>query len=93
MPFPTPGDFPDRGIELASLASPALAGRFFTWEALLVGLGLFKLHYLSLSLFFFLSVFFMGNYLETKCSASGYVSDSFVFPLNTALIPNLFIML
>ena len=53
LPFPTPGDFPDLGIELASLASPALAGRFFTWEALLVGLGLFKLHYLSLSLSFF----------------------------------------
>ena len=27
--FPTPGDFPDRGIEPASLVSPALAGRFF----------------------------------------------------------------
>ena len=28
VPFPTPGDFPDRGIEPASLASPALAGGF-----------------------------------------------------------------
>ena len=28
--FPTLGDLPDPGIELASLASPALAGRFFT---------------------------------------------------------------
>ena len=28
--FPTPGDFPDPGIELMSLASPALAGRFST---------------------------------------------------------------
>ena len=27
---PPPGDPPDPGIELASLASPALAGRFFT---------------------------------------------------------------
>ena len=38
LPFPTPGDPPDPGIEPASLASPALAGRFFTtgtiWEAL-----------------------------------------------------------
>ena len=38
LPFPSPGDFPDPGIELASLASAALAGRFFTtnapWEAL-----------------------------------------------------------
>ena len=30
MPFPTPGDLPNPGIELLSLASPALAGRFFT---------------------------------------------------------------
>ena len=30
LPFPTPGDFPDPGIEPMSLASPALAGRFFT---------------------------------------------------------------
>ncbi|CAI9151714.1 unnamed protein product [Rangifer tarandus platyrhynchus] len=30
LPFPTPGDLPNPGIELLSLASPALAGRFFT---------------------------------------------------------------
>ena len=30
LPFPTPGDLPDPGIEPMSLASPALAGRFFT---------------------------------------------------------------
>ena len=30
LPFPTPGDLPDTGIELMSLASPTLAGRFFT---------------------------------------------------------------
>ena len=39
LPFPTPGDLPDPGIEPTSLASPALAGRFFTtrptWEAIL----------------------------------------------------------
>ena len=29
LPFPFPGDLPDPGIELASLGSPALAGRFF----------------------------------------------------------------
>ena len=37
LPFPSPGDFPDLEIEHASLASPALAGEFFTtsanWEA------------------------------------------------------------
>ena len=30
LPFPSPGDLPDRGIEPTSLASPALADRFFT---------------------------------------------------------------
>ena len=38
LPFPSPGDLPDPGIEPASLESPALAGRFFTtnptWESL-----------------------------------------------------------
>ena len=37
LPFLPPGDLPDPGIEPASLASPALAGGFFTtsatWEA------------------------------------------------------------
>ena len=37
LPFPTPGDLPDPGIEPTSLMSPALAGGFFitstTWEA------------------------------------------------------------
>ena len=33
LPFPTPGDLPDPGTEPMSLASPALAGQFFTtWE-------------------------------------------------------------
>ena len=31
--FPSPGDLPNPGIETASLASPALAGRFFTTSA------------------------------------------------------------
>ena len=30
LPFPTPGDLPDPGIEPISLMSPALAGGFFT---------------------------------------------------------------
>ena len=30
LPFPTPGDLPNPGIELVSLAPPALASRFFT---------------------------------------------------------------
>ena len=32
LPFPLPGDLPNPGIEPTSLASPALAGRFFTTE-------------------------------------------------------------
>ena len=33
LPFPPPGHLPNPGIEPASLASPALAGRFFAvWE-------------------------------------------------------------
>ena len=32
LPFPTPGDLPNSGIETTSLVSPALAGRFFTTE-------------------------------------------------------------
>ena len=32
LPFPTPKDLPDPGIELLSLAAPALAGEFFTTE-------------------------------------------------------------
>ena len=38
LPFPSPGDLPDPGIEPPSLISSALAGSFFTtgatWEAL-----------------------------------------------------------
>ena len=30
LPFPTPGDLHDQGIKPKSLASPSLAGRFFT---------------------------------------------------------------
>ena len=30
LPFPSPGDLPDPGIEPASPEAPALAGRFLT---------------------------------------------------------------
>ena len=32
LPFHTPGDLPNPGVEPASLLSPSLAGRFFTTE-------------------------------------------------------------
>ena len=34
LPFPTPGDLPDPGIEPVSLTSPALASEFFTTRAI-----------------------------------------------------------
>ena len=33
LPFPSPGDLPDPGIEPVSLMSPGLAGTFFTANA------------------------------------------------------------
>ena len=33
LPFPSPGNLPNPGIEPATLASPALASRFFTTSA------------------------------------------------------------
>ena len=39
LPYPTPGDLPDPGMEHTPQMSPALAGRLFTtsatWEALI----------------------------------------------------------
>ena len=32
LPFPTPGDLPNPGMEPVSLATPALAGGFFATE-------------------------------------------------------------
>ena len=42
--IPTPGDFPDRGIEPTSPVSPALAGRFF-FTTVPPGKPLFQLLY------------------------------------------------
>ena len=36
MPFPSPGDLPNPGIDSVSLTSPALADRLFTTRASLV---------------------------------------------------------
>ena len=62
LPCPPPGDLPNPGIEPVSLASPALAGAFFTtsapWEAhfsvKLSGLSIEKkIKYLNVYLFMF----------------------------------------
>ena len=46
LPFPSPGDLPDPGIEPGSLKSPALSGVFFatstTWEARCGGGSFFR---------------------------------------------------
>ena len=46
LPFPSPGDLPNPGIEPKSLMSPELVGRFFTtsatWEAILLSLRLIE---------------------------------------------------
>ena len=34
LPFPPPGDFPNRGIKPTSPVAPAVAGKFFTTELL-----------------------------------------------------------
>ena len=46
LPFPTPGDIPDLEIKPKSLASPALAGGFFTTDATWKALHNFGGHHL-----------------------------------------------
>ena len=52
LPFPSPGDLPNSGIEPVSLTSPALAGRFLTtsatWEALLSCISVSKFSHVGL---------------------------------------------
>ena len=51
LPFPSPGDLPNPGIEPMSLMSPALAGGFFTtsviWKALLMNSRHYSFSYLN----------------------------------------------
>ena len=51
LPFPSPGDLSDPGVIPVSLASPALAGGFFTtsttWETATYMLTLIKKGYLN----------------------------------------------
>ena len=60
LAFPSPGDFPNPGIEPVSLVSPALAGVFFTtsatWEAQMLNkkVKYYNRLYLFLTHFFFL---------------------------------------
>ena len=47
LPFPTPGDIPDSGIEHMSFVSPALGEGFFNYCATSVGLNSPKFRYLK----------------------------------------------
>ena len=44
LTFPAQGDLPDPGIKVMSLASPSLAGRFFTIRATWEALGIIYIH-------------------------------------------------
>ena len=63
LPFPPPGDLPDPEIKLASLASPALAGRFFTTHSNREALTLPYLRIL-----FTIAIFYSKNTLSSSCS-------------------------
>ena len=47
LPFPSPGDLPNPGIEPVSLTSPALVGRFFTTSATWVAQLMERAHLFS----------------------------------------------
>ena len=92
MPFPSPGDLSDPGIEPESLTSPALAGRFFTtsatWEIYveIVNSNLdttfsFYLQSFPASESFPRSQFFTSGGQSIGASASASASAS-VFPMN-----------
>ena len=86
LPFATPGDLPNPGIEPVSLSFPSLTGRFFTssatWEALLSSIWL----YLCLLIDKYLGCFQFGAILNgfykhscTGCSVN--LSLRIVFPV------------
>ena len=69
LAFPSPGDFPNPGIEPVSLVSPALAGVFFTtsatWEAQMLNkkVKYYNRLYLFLTHFFFFWRTGISNYM------------------------------
>ena len=70
LPFPTPGDLPDSGMETVSLESPELASEFFTINATLEVPFFFFLA--SMSLFFLTSMSYDSTVCEpstSRCSA------------------------
>ena len=74
LPFPTPGDLLDPGIETSSLASPALVGGFFatsaTWEAYLCVCVCMYTYICVCCIYCFLLIF---RKLPIKCVFANYV--------------------
>ena len=77
LPCPPPGDLPDQGIKHVFLASPALAGRFFTtsttWEALIEKV---ILKYLNKSCFLAVEgvpwdILYLCNHIKKKVCQGG----------------------
>ena len=66
LPFPSPGDFPDSEIEVISLASPALAGGFFTTEP--PGKSTYTCNSL-LFVYMFIYIYMLPWWLSSKGSA------------------------
>ena len=67
LPFPTPEDLPNGGIESTSSVSPTLAGRFFTTE--LPGKPIYLL---CGYIFFFIFLFHYGLSQDTESSSLYY---------------------
>ena len=83
-PFPPPGDLPSPGIELMSLVSPALPGRFFTTRATCeTQLGLCVTCVLSLSAVS-MEIFNLLNWKERRRSSLGSSSGRVMYeiPMN-----------
>ena len=104
LPFLTPGDLPDPGIRPTSLASPALAGRFFTTEPpekpMFITSSIFILAYFFLrsSICVCFHMFPAGSDgKESACSAGGLGSipgsrrcpgEANVYPLQYSCLEN-----
>ena len=70
LPFPTPGDLPDPGIKPTSLASRALAGRFFYHPCSLGSPALCL--YTNVCICIYVCFFFFSHKGYTVCSSTFY---------------------
>ena len=98
LPFPTLGDLPDPGIELASLVVPALAGKFFTtgatWEALKGVWDILYLRCLSYNCIYSLTFFkplFKSPFSIKFNWSSNLILQLAPWPIPDPSYPNLFL--